>query len=1855
MEMRHNQLLSRCLSIDLEVDPSRAKIFGIAAVRGDERPVLKSMEGISEEFLDQLEAQVGDVGHPIGHNFLKHDLEHLIAKRPRLGQIIQAPIDTLWLNPLAFPRNPYHHLVKHYHDGRLATGHVNDPELDARLVFEVLANQLDAFAKLAEDAPDALAAYHYLTTRMERAGGFDAVFSYLRGKSCPSYDEAAAAITRLLDGRACGLRVEQTLRRLSSPQNGWPMAYALSWITVAGGDSVMPPWVRSQFREASLIVRHLRDTSCKEPACTWCAEQSDPVRALERWFGFPSFRPKPVDPEGRPLQERIVDEAMSGNSLLGILPTGTGKSLCYQVPALSRFDKIGALTVVISPLVALMADQVQGMERAGISCSVTINGMMSMPERQDALDKVRMGDAGILIISPEQLRSTSIRSVLAQREVGLWAIDEAHCVSKWGHDFRPDYRYLGRFIREFSGDQPPAPVLCLTATAKPEVVADIIEHFQSKAGVELLPLDGGASRTNLAFEVRPTNKASKLSDVMKVLDALLPAEGRSGAVVYCSSRKETERVAEFLKSQGVDAAHFHAGMSADDKQVVQEQFRVGELRVIAATNAFGMGIDKPDIRLVVHADIPGSLENYLQEAGRAGRDREDAHCVLLFAADDVERQFRLTASSRLARHEIGAILKALRRIDEQTKKTGKVVATSGEIVRSEKDQEFERDSATDDTRVKTAVSWLEEAHLVSREENRVQVFPSSLRVRSVDEAKQRLAGADLTLAHRNQLLAIVAHLVSAPADEGVSTDELCGVAGISPGALPKAMSTLEMLGIARNDVAMTVFVHVGVASSSAQRLAQASALEGDLIALMQELAPDIDDRTPVPLNLSETCQRLRDKNHPDVRPDAVDRLVRGIAQDGRSQDGGRGNISLRRVSRNTLMVTLVRPWKTVRATANLRWQAAELLLNYLTGRLDKGVRGKDLQVETTVGDLLAQLNQDAILKNSGIGDMTKLMERALMWLHEQGVMTLGKGLTVFRSAMTVYLDPAGGQFTQAHFAPLEDHYGEQTLQTHVMATYAETGLRAMSDASRLSEDYFLLNKEQFMKRWMPGMGREVRRQTTSASWEAIVEKLGNKVQQEIVTDDRDRTNVLVLAGPGSGKTRVLVHRIAYLLRMKREDPRGILVLAYNRHAAAEIRVRLRSLVGDDAIGVTVSTCHALAMKLVGASFVGQRAETEDFDGIVMEAVRQLEGEGLSKSEAEAQRETLIQGYRWILVDEYQDIGPEEYQLISAVAGRSLEDADLKLSLFAVGDDDQNIYAFNGASVGFIRQFEEDYKARPAFLVENYRSTDHIIAAANAVISAAPDRMKVDHEIRINADRRRDPEGGVLAKVDGVGQGRVQLLNVPSGDVPQAIAAVDEMVRLSKLDPEWSWARTAIISRDWKRLGAVRTYAEKQGIMVEMANQDLPNIWRLRETQALVASLGRRQGELLGVADIIELLNEQSGNKWVDLLAEGIAELARELKTKTMPVPDIVEWLAEWSRETRGEQRGLLLLTAHRAKGLEFDHVAILDGGWDRASKNEDRDAPRRLFYVAMTRAQKGLIVMASGEHAFLKPGTPCVVERQVEPHFPAGGLPSRVYHLPNLKHADLSYAGRQGDRHEVHSAIQECRVGDPLHLDRRASNWELLDRHGRLVGRMSKSWEHPTGQILLSGAVGAVVQWRKSDGDEKYAHYARRDAWETVLPELVFAPPGQVPSAATLPDTAVESVVSRANPAGCTEIRGGQLAKAVTPDDADALASLAQRIYNKSRSWGEFIDSFKERGLEVAPKGGGLVLKDGTDGRELCKMSALGLSYKEMVQGFEEGFPGHPSPSMADYALGKKRAGAPKLQRRSKPSSEEDDFDIIDE
>ena len=469
-------LLSRCLSLDLEVGVQDRRIHAFAGVRPDTGQTLTfpSKGNDLATALASLDDLAVEADFLLGHNLIDFDLPHLQAANPELRLLKVPAVDTLRLNPLAFPRNPYHHLVKHYQDGGLRRGRINDPELDASLTLEVFADQLKAFAKAPSDL---LLAWHWLTT-VDGGEGFERVFSSLRQMSRPSDLEAHHAIRTHLADDACRTHTLEVIR--DTVGLGWPLAYALAWMSVSGGNSVMPPWVRHQFPDAGRLVRRLRDAACVDPECGWCRERHDASKELIRWFGFPDFRPEPTDEGGRPMQKSMVEAAMAGEHVLGILPTGTGKSVCYQIPALSRFDKTGALTVVISPLVALMADQVAGLEARGIGSCVTINGLMSMPERADALDRVRLGDAGILIVAPEQLRSVSIRNALAQREIGAWVLDEAHCLSKWGHDFRPDYRYVGRFIREKAGDEPVPPVLCLTATAKPDVKAEIVDYFHDE-------------------------------------------------------------------------------------------------------------------------------------------------------------------------------------------------------------------------------------------------------------------------------------------------------------------------------------------------------------------------------------------------------------------------------------------------------------------------------------------------------------------------------------------------------------------------------------------------------------------------------------------------------------------------------------------------------------------------------------------------------------------------------------------------------------------------------------------------------------------------------------------------------------------------------------------------------------------------------------------------------------------------------------------------------------------------------------------------------------------------------------------------------------------------------------------------------------------------------------------------------------------------------------------------------------------------------------------------------------------------------------------------------------------------------
>ena len=1694
----------RCISLDLEVGKTDGRIHAFSAIRADTNQVIRSGGRNLKNALSKLDEFSDGASFVLGHNLIEFDLPHLRAVKPDLRLLNLPVVDTLRLNPLAFPANPYHHLVKHYQDGQLRRGRKNDPELDARLALNVFRDQRKM---LREANLDLLLAWHWLTTPKPEGADrtIDYFFAELRGSSRPSFVEACSAINRQLDGLTCNTNRNAIMADTS--ESGWPLAYVLAWLSVSGGNSVIPPWVRHQFPRAGQLLRQLRDLACTAPDCGWCREQHDARKELTRWFGFPEYRAEPSDKNGYPLQQSIVEAAMAGKHVLGILPTGTGKSLCYQIPALSRYYKTGALTVVISPLVALMEDQVKGLEARGISSCVAINGLLSMPERADARERVRLGDAAILLVSPEQLRSQSLRRTLGQREIGAWVLDEVHCISRWGHDFRPDYRYVARFIREKAGEEPVPPVLCLTATAKPDVEKDIVDHFYRNIGIELNVFNGGAERSNLTFEVMPTSGGEKFAHIHQILMRYMPANVPGGAIVYCATRKQTEEVADFLRMKDIAVEHFHAKLPPEDKKNVQHIFKEGELRVITATNAFGMGIDKADVRLVIHADMPASLENYFQEAGRAGRDLNAARCVMLYTEDDVERQFGMSASSRLSRREIHGVLRALWNLNRKKNLNDEVVATSGEILSEDEDHEFEKNFVTDDDRVKVAISWLEESKLLSREENRVQIFPSSLRVNSLDEATARMQKKQILEKYRKQLLAIVRELVEARPDEGISTDELMVVSGLSIEQVRHAFHDLEQLGIASNDLALTAFLHSGVERSSAKRIREAANLEIALIARMREEHPDQGKGDASKLHLRLVAQDLRDRGVADPLPGRLRRILSSIAADGRGEGGAAGSLDVRNMGAETVRVKLRREWKELERVAQTRREAAHCLLEHLLESLPPGSRGTDLLAETTQGMLTQAIKSNLVLKSKvSEQHLVRLRDRALLWLHDQEVIRLHKGMSVLRPAMTIILKRERRGFTSADFEPLYLHYNGQILQIHVIDEYAKLGLSKMHEAARLAKDYFVLNEEEFLQRWMRERSRTIARQTTPESWRKIVESLNNPIQQRIVADNREQTNVLVLAGPGSGKTRVLVHRIAYLIRARRENARGVLALAYNRHAAVEIRNRLKELIGDDARGVTVLTCHALAMRLAGTTFrkMAEQPDEKAFENVIRQAVDLLRGKDLPQEEADEQRERLLHGFRWILVDEYQDINEDQYELISALAGRTIEDEAGKLTLFAVGDDDQNIYAFNNTSVEFIHRFETDYGPKPFFLTDNYRSTRHIISAANTVIQSARERMKVAHPIRIDDVRSKELLGGPWQKLDPVSKGLVQILPAGSDSIAQAQVAMAEFQRLLDLSDEWDWSRCAVIARKWEYLNPVRAFCQLHDIPVQLGYEKTPNFWRLRETRMFTEWLQGRKSGVIKITDMRTWLHENTIGYWSELLHQAVDDHELETGGSEMPVTHFIEWLAEWGKDARRRHRGLLLLTAHRAKGLEFDHVCVLDGGWSNFQGKSDLDEVRRLYYVAMTRARYTLtLTRLNGfnpiQENLLK--ELCILRRDPVELPPGPTELTYQYIRASLEDVDLGYAGRRGSNHFVHRAIVELSLGDSLDMRiAEAGYWELLNQSGSVVGRMAKRFTPPHRMRFRTASVMAISGWSINATSPEFRDRVKCDAWEVVLPELVFEP-----------------------------------------------------------------------------------------------------------------------------------------------------------
>jgi ATP-dependent DNA helicase RecQ len=325
---------------------------------------------------------------------------------------------------------------------------------------------------------------------------------------------------------------------------------------------------------------------------------------LHQRFGFETFRP---------AQKQVIDGVMSGANVLAVMPTGSGKSLCYQLPSLA----LPGLTLIVSPLIALMKDQVDQLNRRGLPATV-INSTVSREQQRARLEQAIAGRIKMLYIAPERFQNDEFRAGLAKTHISLFAVDEAHCISTWGHDFRPDYLRLRMIIQ---GLNKPA-VLALTATATPAVRRDIVTQLGIERAAQVV---SGFDRPNLYLAVREVHAAAQ-----KIKGIVELARRAPLGIVYAGTRKNVEEIHTQLRRAGIESVAYHAGLALSERRNIQERFMCASSGVIVATNAFGMGIDRKDVRFVVHADIPDSIEAYYQEIGRAGRDGKPASCVLLF-------------------------------------------------------------------------------------------------------------------------------------------------------------------------------------------------------------------------------------------------------------------------------------------------------------------------------------------------------------------------------------------------------------------------------------------------------------------------------------------------------------------------------------------------------------------------------------------------------------------------------------------------------------------------------------------------------------------------------------------------------------------------------------------------------------------------------------------------------------------------------------------------------------------------------------------------------------------------------------------------------------------------------------------------------------------------------------------------------------------------------------------------------------------------------------------------------------------------------------------------------------------------
>jgi ATP-dependent DNA helicase RecQ len=1285
---------SDILFFDLEVHKKSKRILEIGALLRGDQFRRKSVESFVQ-FADAAKLLCG-------HNIMDHDLP--ILKKYLEGQALfaKSTIDTLYWSALLFPKKPYHRLVKDYH---LHGDELNNPLADAKLTRELLLDLLDAYQKLPENKK-----VIYYSLLIEQPG-FTGFFELINEKERPKILTKQLLVSLLQNQYSslfCGRAdLEELIERFPVE-----LAYAIALITTHDPESLPPAWILHHFPSVTEVINRLRIYCDGRGSCAYC-QHLQPRSGLQKWFGFPGFRHFEGDGE-QPLQKQVVEAALAGKSLIAIFPTGGGKSLTFQLPALMQGDANRSLTVIISPLQSLMKDQVDVLEkRHGITAAVTINGMLSPLERTEAMERVAQGGANLLYISPESLRSKSIINLLKGRLINRFVIDEAHCLSAWGQDFRVDYLYIGRFIKKLQEEKnlsQAIPVSCFTATAKPAVVEDIQNYFKEHLELELELFQTSAKRRNLQYFVFAANGLQEKLE--KLIELLQSEEGPK--IVYVSRVKTAEDLAEKLLTNGFPAKAYHGQLDRDVKKKIQEEFMEegSELEVIVATSAFGMGVDKDNVKMVVHYQISDSLENYMQESGRAGRNPElRAKCFILFDENDLSGHFNLLNTSKLNFKEINQIWQGIKQFRKKTftKSALEIAKAAG----------WDSEMYQLETRVKTAISALEESGYVRREENAPRIFASSIVVKNVEQANQRIdARSDLfeSSSDIDQAKRIFGSLISrARTEEDTRIDSMAEALGIDRNEISRHLTLFKQIGVLSNDKDLTAYYFtVSGKRHSTSVFKQASLVEAKMFELLFP-TEEIWTKTFYLRELNESLIEAGQNGGLHTIKTVLNywSVSNSIYKERIDRTTEQYQIKLRK--RHEILEKEIRQRKKMG-----EFCLAVIERDYVPkAKMDQDFNDKKL-IEFSTLEIQEKVN-------TLLGEKRTIpeYEYLLLYLHRLNVIELKSGLLVFYNPMKIVRHQENNRkkYTLDDFEQLARYYQSKTEQIHIVGEYAKKRLRQQEEALQFVDDYFVLDYNDFLSKYFPGRRTKIRQALTEEQFERIIKDLSPE-QLEVVKDNNSQ-NILVAAGPGSGKTRVLVHKVAHLLLLEDIKPEQFLMLTFSRPAALEFKTRLRKLVGRMAFDVDIFTYHGFAFQLQGR--MGDLERSENVLQEITEAIKNREvslDRLLSKSV--------------MVVDEFQDVSQDEYEFIEAIAEMAGS-----IRVIVVGDDDQNIYEFRGASIKYMREFAERYAAKTYYLTANYRARRNLLEFSNRFLKDQITSARVKKDVELVAIQKENGKIGII--------------------------------------------------------------------------------------------------------------------------------------------------------------------------------------------------------------------------------------------------------------------------------------------------------------------------------------------------------------------------------------------------------------------------------------------------------------------------------------------------------------------------------